>query len=60
MRLTRKRPITKAEHDAYATGCHLAGRIADLHPDIANDLGALIEAVRTEQRLASQRGQPIR
>jgi len=52
---TRRNP----ENDAYGTGCYLASKLVAAHPDIADDLGTLIEAARTEQYYAMLRGQPI-
>jgi hypothetical protein len=50
---------TQDERDAYATGCAIAGRLTEQHPDLADDLRGLIDASRTEQRLACDRGRPI-
>jgi hypothetical protein len=48
-----------AEKAAYGTACTIAARIAGTHPDIADDLRELLDAARTEQRLACKRGRPI-
>jgi hypothetical protein len=48
-----------AEKAAYGTGCALASELVQRYPGITEDLRRLIDAARTEQRLACKRGRPI-
>lgn len=53
------RKASTEERAAYATACALSARLIDRHPDIADELGELLDAVKVEQRLATERGRPI-
>lgn len=53
------RPPCAAENEAYAVAVRLAGQIAEECPGVADRLGELLDAVKIEQRLATQRGRPI-
>jgi hypothetical protein len=52
-------PPSPEENEAYGTACAISSRLVEQYPEISDDLGKLLDAVRTEQRLACLRGRPI-